>query len=744
MKLKLIAASVALALANPLLAADGVLDEVVVTAPKAKPENAVDMSALRALRPATSDSASLLRDVPGVSLYQAGGVSSLPAIRGLADDRIRTKLDGMDLISSCPNHMNPPLSYVAPSQLAALEVYAGVSPVSTGGDSIAGTIVANTPLPEFAAPGQKNISTGEVGAFYRSNNQARGGNVAATYATEQFNINYSGAYSKADNYRAGGNFKSSTATGRPGHTLALDRVGSTAYESQNHTLGMAYKNAAHLFEGKVGYQDMPFQNYPNQRMDLLGNTEKRANVRYRGTLDWGVLETRIYHEDVKHRMNFGEDKRFWYGTASGAGLPCTPLGPTCAAGMQMNTDGKTTGASLKAELPLFAHDLLRAGMELQRYRMDDYWPATGGMMWPGTFYNIQDGKRDRKALYAEWETRPDSQWMALFGSRYEQVNMNAGAASGYNPTTNMNGSNQQRDAAAFNARTHKQTDNNIDLTALARYAASAELDVELGAARKVRSPNVYERYTWSTWSMAAVMNNLKGDGNGYFGNPDLKPEQAHTVSVTLDWHASDLGWQLKATPFYTRVNDYIDAVRGDQATPPAAVAFVPGQFNVLQYANQDARLYGVDVSGHASLGHTAWGGWGVQGVLNYTDGKNMDTGDDLYNTLPLNARFTLTQHAGGWDNKAEWVLVAAKDRVSDIHRELQTPGYGLLNLRASYTWQQLRIDFGVENVLDKFYSLPTGGAYVGQGGTMGINDIPSNIAVPGMGRSPYTGVNYTF
>ena len=64
---------------------------------------------LQTLRPATSDTATLLRNVPGVSLYGAGGVSSLPAIRGLADDRIRIKVDGMDLIASCPNHMNPAL-----------------------------------------------------------------------------------------------------------------------------------------------------------------------------------------------------------------------------------------------------------------------------------------------------------------------------------------------------------------------------------------------------------------------------------------------------------------------------------------------------------------------------------------------------------------------------------------------------------------------------------------------------------
>ena len=65
---------------------------------------------LAAQRAGTSDSARLLQDVPGLSLYGAGGISSLPAIHGLADDRLRIQVDGMDLMPACPNHMNSTLS----------------------------------------------------------------------------------------------------------------------------------------------------------------------------------------------------------------------------------------------------------------------------------------------------------------------------------------------------------------------------------------------------------------------------------------------------------------------------------------------------------------------------------------------------------------------------------------------------------------------------------------------------------
>ena len=70
-----------------------------------------------------------------------------------------------------------------------------------------------------------------AGAFYRSNGNAKGGNLSATYATESFSMTYSGATAESDNYAAGGDFKNYDFTGRMGHTLPRDEVGSTAYET---------------------------------------------------------------------------------------------------------------------------------------------------------------------------------------------------------------------------------------------------------------------------------------------------------------------------------------------------------------------------------------------------------------------------------------------------------------------------------------------------------------------------------
>jgi len=269
MQLKHITICVALAFAPGAFAAEATettLSEVKVIGEKIQPLPALSDSALGGTdiarqRASTSDTAKLLDGQPGVSLSGAGGVSSLPVIHGMADDRVRVKVDGMDLISACANHMNPPLSYIDPSNVGSVKVFAGITPVSVGGDSIGGTIQVNSAAPEFAADG-KTLLKGQAGAFYRSNGNAQGGNLSATIAGEQLSMTYSGSTAKSDNYKAANDFKATTATGRNGHTLPLDEVGSSMYKSVNHALGFALRHENHLVELKLGLQNLPYQGFP--------------------------------------------------------------------------------------------------------------------------------------------------------------------------------------------------------------------------------------------------------------------------------------------------------------------------------------------------------------------------------------------------------------------------------------------------------------------------------------------------
>ncbi len=734
--------SLAVSLLLPALAhaQDAILDRVIVTAPTAPgfaSAATVDGEALPALRAATSDTASLLRAIPGVSVYGAGGVSSQPVVRGLGDDRLRVKVDGMDLISACGNHMNPPLSYIDPSNVADVQVFAGISPVSLGGDSLGGAVVVDSPDPGFAAAGEAPLRKGELGAFYRSNGDARGVNAAATVAGENLSVRYRGSVAEANNYRAGDGFKPAGAAAAGRGWLAGDEVGGSGYESTNQSLAVALRHANHLLELKAGVQDIPYQGWPNQRMDMTGNDSEQLNLRYKGAFDWGALDARAYQERTRHKMQFGEDKLYWYGpTPAADGVPCAPAGGMsgCAAGMPMDTRGENEGLSLKADLALSAHDLLRIGSEFQNYRLDDWWDPSGKGMWPETFRNINNGERDRYAVFGEWEAAWNPHWTTLFGLRHETVKMNAGRVQWYNPAAAA----FQADAEAFNAAERSRTDHNVDIVALARFTPDASRSIEFGYAQKTRSPNLYERYAWSTNGMAMRMVNMAGDGNGYVGSLELEPETAHTLSASFDWHdAAGKGWSIRLAPHFTYVDGYIDAERIAEAGAE--------EFVYLRFVNQSARLHGVDLSGHALLARQEGiGSFTARGSLSYVRGKNRTTGDNLYNIMPLNAKLALEHRFGGWTNTVEGEFVSAKNKVSAERNELATAGYGLLHLRSSYVWKQVRVDVGVENVFDRYYADPLGGAYTGSGKTMSATGVPWGVAVPGMGRSIYAGVNIGF
>ena len=50
----------------------------------------------------------------------------------------------------------------------------------------------------------------------------------------------------------------------------------------------------------------------------------------------------------------------------------------------------------------------------------------------------------------------------------------------------------------------------------------------------------------------------------------------------------------------------------------------------------------------------------------------------------------------------------------------------------------------IDNLFDRFYNHPQGGAYVGQGMTMAGTAVPWGVRVPGMGRSFNVGVTVKF
>ena len=84
----------------------------------------------------------------------------------------------------------------------------------------------------------------------------------------------------------------------------------------------------------------------------------------------------------------------------------------------------------------------------------------------------------------------------------------------------------------------------------------------------------------------------------------------------------------------------------------------------------------------------------ISGVAGWLRGRRLDTGNGLYQMMPLNARVGLNETLKGWTGGPEVQLVDRKSDVDPLRFEQRTPGYALLNFNAGYQWRHLRIDAG--------------------------------------------------
>ncbi|GGW93453.1 TonB-dependent receptor [Alteromonas halophila] len=645
----------------------------------------------------------------GVTFSEAGGVSALPVINGLMGDRISVSVDGATLTAACANQMNPPLSYVSANQIRHVQVLPGVSPVSRGGDNIAGVIALETINPQYSEQSHFTVQSGNAGLSYRSANQLQGVNGSLHLASDTLSLRYTGAFEDAKSYQDGN-----------GAT-----VFDTLYRAQNHALTGAFRDDTAQLAVKVSHQAIPFQGFANQYMDMTDNTSTGVTVRYEHGFTSGDLLVHANWHEVDHEMGFF--------SAQKTGM------------MPMLTDASDRSLKMAWNMSLSPAHQLSLGAEYHDYRLDDWWPALDGsmMMGPDDFININNGKRTRAAMYGETDMALAANWQLSAGVRLEHVVTNTDEVQPYNRMPMMGMPN--KDAAAadrFNQASRKRSENLVDITLLLTHRIADNHHWQAGLSRKNRAPNLYERYSWGKGTMATTMIGWFGDGNGYTGNLTLTAETAHTFSVGYTFENSKATTALSITPYYTKVDDYIDVdVTGqffafNRMQQPGAMR------NSLTFTNLDATLYGVDMSARHLLFSSQHRGElnvSVNAALNR--GSRDDSGEPLYQQMPWQWGVQLQHTLGGWTNSLQLQWVADKTRVDPRRLENRTGSYTLINLHSAYQWEHLSIRAGISNLFDKDYALPLGGVSVADIRMQRSQDF---LQLAGEGRSVNIELNYRF
>ena len=624
------------------------------------------------------NAAEIAAESAGVSLRESGALDGVPFLHGLGDERTKVVVNGATVESSCPNHMNAAMSYAAPAQASAVTVLAGITPVSQGGDSLGGTVVVEGPTPIFATAQERAYEQGTSTGYYRSNGEQYGGSVTDWAATEHLAIGYTGAWRTNGDYTDG----------------AGNKVTSTYAQSTEHvvTLAAQGKNSLATVEGELDHT--PYEGFVNAQMDMTRNYAERLRARYRKSLEQGSIDVQGFWQGTWHSMNIGHDK---------STFPMPMI-------MPMNTHGRNSGYGAKLELPLGSRHTLRAGNELNYFRLDDIWPAVAGTapwMGPNTFLNINNGTRTRLGTYAELTSRWNAAWTTLLGARNDTVWTNAGPVQGYcnEPYMGM-ACPYTADANAFNAQDRAHADPMIDVTAQANWVPNAASTFEFGYARKNRAPSLYERYAWSANWMASGMIGWFGDGNYYVGDVALKPETANTVtgSALLLGRGARI-WEIKASPYLTAIENYIDVDTLATNTFGSMSTFAQ-----LQFANHAARIYGGDLSASAELWDTGRAGTGTLSAVGaWLHGERTDSSTPLYHMMPLNARVSFKEEARGFTGGVGMEAVDRKRNVDPRRYEPVTPGYTLVSAQAGYRKGRFEASVVGENLANRLYELPLGG-----------------------------------
>jgi iron complex outermembrane receptor protein len=654
----------------PTISVEGVSAEEV---PYALPSTAISVP----------DTGELLKKLPGANINRNGPLTSIAQYRGLFGDRVNVLIDGAIINSACPNTMDTPLSYIPATRIGSVSLYRGIAPVSSGIETIGGTILATSRKVEFNN-GNTFGFNGNFNTGYAENGSARYGSLLAGIANNRHNFHIS-------------------ASTERGNDLEFNGGDILPSEHDRDTLGAGYafQNGSQALSLSVDHHDTGNTGSPSLPMDIVFAKGENYHGNFSNSFaNGGQLSIKFSYQDVEHLMSN-------YALREPVSLAKRRYSPS-------DVETKSIGVAYKLSDWTVGIDT-------------DYTDNNASILNPGNamfFIDNYNGiERDRYSVFAEKEF-VINKWKLDTGLRYTRVEMDADevdTSMGMPPVTMLKN--------AFNNADREQNENLIDIVFNTSYKLSPDLDLIAGLARKERAPSYQERYLWLPLEATAGL----ADGNNYIGKINLDAEVAYQIELGFDWHTARATFAPHI--FYHRINDYIQGTPNTNmaATMLSAMMAGPGKL-VLEYDNVDAKLYGLDTTWSFAITPQ----WHLDGVVSYVRGERRDTSDNLYRIAPLTAHTMLSYVQTDWTIRFEAETVSSQNKVSNENREKKTGGYAVFSLSGNYQpTQDIVLTAGINNLFDREYDNHLGG----YNRVRNNPDIAQGDRIPGVGRSAYVGVS---
>jgi iron complex outermembrane receptor protein len=639
---------------------DAPADEVIIKGQRSSGPDTFTAAPDRAT-PDRADTAALLDLVPGGGVVDNGPLSGQVQYRGMFGERMNVRVNDMYINPGGPNWMDPPLHYAPRSLLDSIDVDLGIAPISSGAESIGGTVRAKLKKSEFG-DGPDFRFGADLDLSGRTVDASVAGGALLSAANEHHRFELIGSAERGDDY-----------------DTPLGKVVPSQYERYVYGAGYGARFGAQEVGVEYRHNATKPTGTPALPMDIQFVDSELVNARYEGNLFGADTGAHITFFDVDHAMdNFT--------------LREVPMMPQ----RQARAHGDGHGYGLDAAHGLFDGELaVGADFHHASHDMDVTDPDPTNAAFE--IRNFNNATRNRYSVWAEWVGSPISSFAPFeveAGVRYTRVSMNADTVAAVGLPMPPAQAAAQELADRFNNSNRERDEDLVDAVLRLSYDVDESLRIHLAGGRKTRAPSYIERYAWLPLEVTGGL----ADGKNYVGDIGLRPEVSGEVEGGVEWRTA---WTyLAPRAFYRHIDDYI---QGTPSTDPLVkgLSGMNGDPTPLEFSNVEAELYGVDLAYGLKLPFDLQ----IDGTLSYVRGKRKDIVDDLYRITPLRGRTTLSYMRSGWVLSVEGVYAASQNHVSLTNGETPTSAWGIMNLFASWEFREgMSVSAGVDNVTNAAYS----------------------------------------
>jgi outer membrane receptor protein involved in Fe transport len=578
----------------------------------------------------------------GVSVAWTGAWGSRPLVRGLGGERLAILVDGSRVTRACNFGMDQGLATVDPASVERVEILSGPGSTLYGSGSMGGVINVVTRRPPADVP-----FSGEVRASAGS--AARGGTLGGTAAwrTARADLTASADLTRFENYRTpegvieGSSYRQGTLDLKGGWTPdPSQRLGLHLQAYEGLDIGWPMHDGALIPE--EGRRQMGLD-YSWQRGGLVD-----------------AFSARGYVQRVQHHMTMVATGG-GHGGHGGADPPMNM--PQVTTLTDARSHATNSGGRMQLRLVPGSRVHMDAGVDLMHVAArGTRWverSMAGGEPMTGELFQTWPAVRILNVgLFAQGEVRVGSRLALTGGVRGDRV---------------------ERKAEDWESARDGVATGNMGF----RLDLARDWALRASAGRGFRIPDATEYFGLA----------LRPDGFVYRGDPELESETSLNLEASLEHRRGPL--QASFTLFRNDVSNLIApvAVEGEM---------ISGR-PVRSYGNlADARLTGGTLAVDLEMGARAT----LSGVLNHVRGEDRATGNPLPQLPPTEGSVALELRPGApaWS----WVELrfrgaTRQTRNAEHLNEMETPGYGAMDLRTRFDLLGMEWISGVENLLDRAY-----------------------------------------